>query len=297
MIKKAAPLWIALAGCLWGAMGIFVRQFNAYGITSMNIVFIRSLFTAIVIFAFTAIYKPSLLRVKLRDLWIFAGCGLLSIVFFNFCYFSAIETMSLSVAAILLYTAPIFVTLMSALFFREKITLRKMAAIAISIVGLALVTGIFGDAVVVSPIGILFGIGSAVGYALYSIFSRLALNRGYTPLTITGWSFAFAALFSAFFCDFPLFFEFYTEKPSMLLFSLIFALVVSVFPYLLYSYGLTGVENSKASVIASVEPVAATVFGVVLYREYPSVTSLIGIVLVLGALLLCIEQSNQKRDG
>lgn len=297
MIKKAAPLWIALAGCLWGAMGIFVRQFNSYGITSMNIVFVRSLFTAAVVFLFAAICKPSLLKVRFRDLWIFAGCGLFSIVFFNFCYFSAIEVMSLSVAAILLYTAPIFVMLMSALFFREKITLRKVAAIALSIVGLALVTGIFDSSVVLSPTGILFGIGSAVGYALYSIFSRLALNRGYTPLTITGWSFAFAALFSAFFCDFRLFFELYTEKPSMILFSIFFALVVSVFPYLLYSYGLTGVENSTASVIASVEPVAATVFGALLFNEYPSVASAIGIILVLGALLLCIERTKKKKDG
>lgn len=296
MIKKTAPLWIALAGCLWGSMGIFVRQFNAMGIQSMNIVFIRSVFTAAVIFIFTALYKPSLLKVKCRDLWIFAASGLASIVFFNFCYFSAIEMMSLSVAAILLYTAPIFVMLMSALFFREKITLRKLAAIAISLVGLSLVTGIFSDAAVSDPIGILFGIGSAVGYALYSIFSRLALNRGYTPLTITGWSFAFAALFSAFFCDFSLFTKLYAAKPSMLLFSLVFALVASVFPYLLYAYGLTGVENSKASVIASVEPVAATVFGIVLYREYPSVASVIGVVLVLGALMLCIEFPKKKRD-
>lgn len=297
MIKKAAPLWIALAGCLWGSMGIFVRQFNAYGITSMNIVFIRSLFTAAVIFVFAAIYKPSLLKIRLRDLWIFAATGLASIVFFNFCYFSAIEVMSLSLAAILLYTAPIFVMLMSALFFRERITPRKLAAIAISIIGLALVTGIFSDGVVTHPIGILFGIGSAIGYALYSIFSRLALNRGYSPLTITGWSFAFAALFSAFFCDFSLFFELYTTKPSMLLFSLFFALVASVFPYLLYSYGLTDVENSTASVIASVEPVAATVFGLLLYQEYPSIASVFGILLVLTALFLCIERTKQNRDG
>ena len=294
MTKKTAPLCIVLAGCLWGSMGIFVRRFNACGISSMNIVFIRSLFTAVMIFAFAAVWKPSVLKVKGKDLWIFAGAGLLSIVFFNFCYFSGIAAMSLSVAAILLYTSPIFVMLLSAVFFREKITLRKIAAIAVSIAGLALVTGIFSNGVAISPIGILYGIGSAVGYALYSIFSRLALNRGYTPLTITGCSFAFAALFSAFFCDFPLLMDLYTTTPSMLLFSLIFALIVSVFPYVLYSYGLTGTENSIAAVIASVEPVAATVFGMLLFDEYPTVSSVIGIILVLAALTLCIERPKKK---
>lgn len=294
MTKKVTPLCILLAGCLWGSMGIFVRQFNAWGISSMNIVFIRSLFTAVMVFGFSAVRRPSALKFRLQDLWIFAAAGLLSIVFFNFCYFSGIAVMSLSLAAILLYTSPIFVMLLSAVFFREKITLRKIAAIAVSIFGLALVTGIFSDGGTVSPMGILYGIGSAVGYALYSIFSRLALNRGYTPLAITGWSFAFAALFSAFFCDFPLLIDFYTAAPSMILFSIVFALIVSVLPYILYAYGLTGTENSIAAVIASVEPVAATVFGAVLFDEYPDLSSAVGILLVLAALTLCIERPKRK---
>ena len=290
MTKRAAPVWIVLAGCLWGSMGIFVRRFNAGGISSMNIVFIRAVFTTVMIFVFAAVWKPSAMKIRLRDLWIFAGSGLLSIVFFNYCYFSGISAMSLSAAAILLYTSHVFVMLFSAVFFREAITLRKIAAIAVSILGLALVTGIFSDTGTISPLGILYGIGSAVGYALYSIFSRLDLNRGYTTLAITGWSFAFAAVFSAFFCDFSLLASLYTAEPSMLLFSLIFALMVSVLPYVFYSYGLTGVENSIAAVIASVEPVAATIFGAVLFEEYPSLSSVIGIFLVLAALTLCIER-------
>lgn len=294
MIKKTAPLWIVLAGCLWGSMGIFVRRFNACGISSMNIVFIRAFFTTLLIFGFSALRRSRELKVRVRDLWIFAGNGLLSIVFFNFCYFSSISAMSLSVAAILLYTSPIFVMLFSALFFRERITLRKTAAIGVSILGLALVTEIFSGEASLSPIGILYGIGSAVGYALYSIFSRLALNRGYTPLAITGWSFAFAAVFSAFFCDFPLLTGLYTAQPGMILFSVIFALIVSILPYVLYAYGLTGTENSIAAVIASVEPVAAAIFGAVLYEEYPSLSSVIGIGLVLSALILCVEFPKKK---
>lgn len=275
-------------------MGIFVRRFNALGISSMSIVFIRAFFTAVMIFAFAAVFRPSALKVRLGDLWIFACTGLLSIVFFNFCYFSGIAVTSLSVAAILLYTSPVFVMLLSALFFRETITARKVMAIVLSIGGLALVTGVFSDTVRVSSVGVLYGIGSAVGYALYSIFSRLALNRGYAPLTITGWSFAFAALFSAFFCDFPLLAGLYGAAPGMLLHSLVFALMVSVLPYLLYAYGLTGTENSIAAVIASIEPVAATLFGAVLFGEYPSLSSLLGIALVLGSLTLCIERPKKK---
>ena len=295
MIKKLSPLYIVIAGCLWGTMGIFVRRFNSYGVESMSIVFVRSLFTAIITLAATAVYDRKLLKIKLRDIWIFAGTGLISIVLFNYCYFTAISMMSLSVAAILLYTSPIFVMLFSALFFKEKITFKKVNAMIISIIGLVFVTGVFEGNSTVSVQGIIYGIISAIGYALYSIFSRVAINHGYSSLTTTGWSFAFAALFSMFMADIPACTNMFAESPLMILYTVLFAIVASVLPYIFYSLGLKGTENGKAAVIASVEPVAATVFGIFLYGEYPSIFAIIGIALVLAALILSIEIPKQKR--
>lgn len=67
-----------------------------------------------------------------RHWYYFFGSGVCSLVFFNWCYFSAISTSSMSVAAVLLYTSPVFVTLLSALFFRERITSHKVAALALT---------------------------------------------------------------------------------------------------------------------------------------------------------------------
>ena len=293
--KKILPLCIVGAGCLWGLMGLFIRRFNEFCIDSMTIVFIRAFFTAVITMAGMAVFGRKLLRIRLKDIWIFAGAGLLSIVFFNLCYFSAIKEMSLSVAAILLYTSPIFVMLLSAVFFKEKITARKIAAMAVSIFGLCLVTGLFEGAISVSLSGILFGIGSAFGYALYSIFTRAAINRGYNPLTITGWSFTFAALFSAFLADYGACSEMLTADISMLGFSAIFAVVVTVLPYALYSLGLTGTENGKAAILASAEPVAATLYGAVFFGEIPSVMGIVGIVIVIAGILICGSNGKMKR--
>lgn len=285
--KKILPICIIGAGCLWGLMGLFIRQFDKFGIDSMTIVFIRAFFTAVITMVGMAIFKRKLLKIRLKDIWIFAGAGLLSIVFFNLCYFSAIKEMSLSVAAILLYTSPIFVMLLSAIFFKEKITVRKIVAMAVSIFGLCLVTGLFEGQISVSLSGILFGIGSAFGYALYSIFTRAAINRGYNPLTITGWSFTFAAIFSAFLTDYKACSEMLTADISMLGFSAIFAVVVTVLPYALYSLGLTGTENGKAAILASAEPVAATIYGALFFGEIPSVIGIIGIITVIAGILIC----------
>jgi len=293
MSKKLSPLLIAAAGCLWGTLGIFVRKFEDYGISSMSIVFIRSLITAAITLSAAALYDKRLLKFRLRDIWIFIGMGLLSIVFFNYCYFTAVALMSLSAAAILLYTSPIFVMLLSVLLFKERVTKRKIISIAVSLAGLVLVTGVVGDAQDITPVGILFGIGSAVGYSLYSIFSRTAINRGYDALTVTGWSFAAAAVFSAFTADFSALGNMITLKPAMLLYTIAFAVCASVLPYMLYSKGLENTENGRAAVIASIEPVAATVFGMALYGEIPSPQSAVGIALVIAAMIVSNEKNKE----
>lgn len=287
MISKLSPLFIVIAGCLWGSMGIFVRRLNDAGIRSMSIVFIRALFTAAITFALTALHNKELLKIKLRDIWIFAGTGLISIVQFNFCYFTAISMMSLSAAAILLYTSPIFVMLLSAVIYKERITVQKVIAVVLSLAGLSLVTGVFGGARL-TPVGIVFGLLSAFGYAMYSIFGRAAINRGYGSLTTTAWSFAFAALFSAFFADHGAIFGAVSDSALIIPYTVVFAIVASVAPYVLYSLGLRGTETGKAAVIASVEPIAASLFGIILYHEIPTVQSVFGILLVLAALAMCI---------
>jgi drug/metabolite transporter (DMT)-like permease len=63
--------------------------------------------------------------------------------------------------------------------------------------------------------------------------------------------------------------------------------VISCFiPYLLYTYGLTGLENSRASILSSVEPVVASLVGVFVYHERMTVPSMAGVLLVLSAVLL-----------
>lgn len=284
--KKLSPLFVVSAGCLWGAMGIFVRSYNKCGVGSMSIVFLRALFTSLIILVWLLAADRSKLRIRLRDTWIFVGMGLLSIVFFNFCYFTAISLTSLSVAAILLYTSPIFVMLMSAIFFREKITLGKALSLIAAIAGLTLVTGVWDGGNTVTLKGAAYGIGSAFGYALYSIFGRAAVDRKYDARTSTFWSFAFAAFFSLFMADMPAIKNMICEKPSMLAYSALFAALVSALPYILYSLGLEGMETGRAGVLASVEPVSATLIGALLYGEYPSASAVAGIVIVLSALAL-----------
>ena len=135
-----------------------------------------------------------LLRIHLKDIWCFMGTGMVSLAFFNWCYFTAIDKMSLAVAAILLYTSPIFVMLFSLVLFGERLSQRKIIALALTFLGCIFVTDWLGGGGNITPSGVLVGIGAGIGYALYSIFGRFALNKGYDSMTISLYTFIFAAL-------------------------------------------------------------------------------------------------------
>ena len=190
-MKKLAPLFILAAGILWGCIGIFVRRLNAMGLYSMDIVFLRAVATALAMGAFLLIFNRKMFRIRLKDLWCFLGTGICSIVFFNFCYFKAITLTSLSVAAVLLYTAPAIVMVLSFFLFGEKFTKRKVLALVLTFVGCVLVTGVLTDAGNVTGLGVLTGLGAGLGYALYSILAVMRwsgaiilLRLPFTPFSL-----------------------------------------------------------------------------------------------------------------
>lgn len=285
--KKLAPFLVLTAGILWGTMGIYVRKLNALGFTTIEIVAVRSIVTAILLLVVLFFYNRQMLKIRLKDIWCFIGTGILSIVFFNYCYFKAITMTSLSVAAVLLYTAPAIVMVLSAVLFHEKITMVKIISLLATFAGCIFVTGLVGNAGSLSIGGVLMGLGAGLGYALYSIFSRYALERGYHSLTISYYTFVFACLGALPMADISMIYDACKEEFGMIGFYIIFGLVSTVIPYITYTLGLTAMENSKASIVASVEPVAATVVGILMFHENMTVNNLIGIVLVLGAIVVC----------
>lgn len=289
--KTSSALCVALAGSLWGFMGLLVRRLDAAGLSSIDICFLRSFVTMLAMAALLLAADRRAFALRLRDLWCFVGTGVLSVVFFNYCYFKTIVLTSLSVAAVMLYTAPVLVVLMSTLFFREKLTGSKLIAAVAAFVGCAFVSGVVGGASRLSAAGILFGLGSGVGYALYSIFSRCALERGYSSSAISFYTFVFASAASFFISDRAACFAALTATPSDTLIIVLLIFLVTLFPYLLYTRGLQGLETGTASIIASIEPVVATLVGALIYHEPLDLWNLVGIALVLSSILLINAKS------
>ncbi len=286
-MKKGAVLLILAAGTLWGCIGIFVRYFNDLGLSSMQTAALRLMISAILFSVFVLIFDRKLFRIKPKDLWIFLGSGIVSVGIFTICYFQSIALSSLSVASVLLYTAPVFVMLFSLIFFKEKLNLNKIIALIFSVLGCAMTVGVIGGSLSVTLSGFLFGLGSGVCYALYSIFSRFALVCGYSPLTITLYTFIFAGVSVTAVCRPTEVVTVMTHSFTTVLLSLLFAVVSCVLPYLCYTLGLKYVRSSTASIIATIEPVVATVMGAAVFHEavvFPF--GYIGIALVVSSVVL-----------
>lgn len=283
MIKKFNIhfVLVLLAAVLWGTAGLFVRTAESFSMPQMDMVFWRSFISSLIL-AVTIIFKDiKLFKIKLRDLWLFICGGFFSIILFNYAYFKTMSLTSLSVAAVLLYTAPFFVMLISMVLFKEKLTVSKGGGLVFAFLGCCLVSGVLGSGEKLGAGAIIFGLITGFGYALYTIFSELLIKRGYKTRTITFYIFLFAALGCCFLTDIPVSAQFVILNPKAFITVFLMAFFNTVLPYLFYTAGLRGVLPSVAPIIATIEPVVATVVGVAFFKESLSFEGVLGILLVL----------------
>ena len=293
-MKKLSVIYVLIAGIMWGLIGLFVRGLDNYSFGSMEIVFFRALSGTFLMGMFLLFYNRNLFKIKIKDIWCFVGTGIISLTFFNICYFKTISMTSLAVAAILLYTAPSIVMILSLYIFKERMTVRKIISVIMAFVGCVFVTGVLSSDSVINPAGILLGLGSGFGYALYSIFARFALNKGYHSFTVTFYTLLMSGIGTVAFFEPGHMVNITKSNPSFILVLLLFGLVSTVLPYIFYTLGLSGMEAGKASIIASIEPVTATLLGITVFGESMSFMSLCGALIVLASIVIVNINAPQR---
>ena len=282
--NTAAALAILAAAALWGMIGLWNRHLMAGGFTPYTIVLVRNMGGLVLLAAIFAVKDRSVFRVERCHLKYFFGTGVVSVLLFTVCYFSCQQVCSLAVASILLYTAPAIVVLLSAALWKEPVTRKKLLALGLTLAGCALVTGVLSGGVTVTAQGVLLGLGAGFFYALYSIFGRYALAH-YSAMTVTVWTFVFCGLGALVFLR-PGELALVLERPSMALLSLGLVVVSTAAPYLLYTWGLAQVEPGRAAILASIEPVVASLVGVLAFGEPMTAMTAAGIVCVLAGVYI-----------
>lgn len=284
-MKRYLPHGCVLAaGILWGLIGLFNRALMAAGLSVGGIVLVRNLGGFLLLGLVLLCVQPAAFRIRLKHLPIFFGTGVVSVLLFTLCYFSCQKLCSLAVAAALLYTSPAFVVLLAALLWRDRLTKRKLLALAVAILGCTLVTGLWSGGQSVTAWGAALGVASGFFYGLYSIFGHYAL-RHYSPMTVTFYTFAFAGA-GALFAARPAELRACFSQPGAPWLALGLVVICTVGPYLLYTRGLAALDSGKAAILASIEPAAAALVGILALGEPMSAGVLLGLVCILASVYI-----------
>ena len=284
MKKYLSYLYVVLGAACWGMIGIFNRMLAAAGAAMGDTVVIRNTGSLLLMTVVFALFHRQVFQVKPRHFWIFLCSGAISVLCLGWTYFSCQMVCSLAVAGILLYLAPSFVVLASAVLWKERLTPRRAFSVLLALVGCALVSGVVGGDLTVSARGLALGVGAGLSYASYTVFAHYGLKY-YDSYTMIYGTFFVAGLASLLWLH-PVALGAIFSQRAGIIGALGLVVISTVLPYLFYTKGLERVESGLASVIANVEPIVGALVGVTVFHEPLTMWAAAGILLVLGAAVL-----------
>lgn len=286
--RNLAGICILAAGSLWGTTGIFSHYFDYYGMDSMMKGLFRVSAAAIAMMVVMMLRgKKSFVMTK-RGYGIALIQGLLTQSLFSWCYFTAIERLGMASSVVLLYTSPVFAAIISRIIYKEKITRKKMAAMAITVAGCAMTatgghfhfagSGAMGY-------GILMGVMAGFCYSTLSITSTYG-TRYDDPMALTFYTFVFGVA-GLFFMARPWEKTFAGPDWKLVVIALLSGIVSAAIPYFAYGYGSRYLKNpSLGPVYSSVENVAAALYGLILFHEGLNGVKVLGICLIILSIVI-----------
>jgi drug/metabolite transporter (DMT)-like permease len=281
---------------MFGSSGFFVRTLTENGIDSTTLLFLRFSIAILVIALAILLTDRELFKIDKSNIPLILVTGI-CIIGLNLCYNESINTVHLSLAAVLLSTAPIFVLIFAYLLFRERITSRKLICMALAIIGCALMTGVLETSIHnVSTLGILSGVCAALFWAVYLMVSKKLMKNGTHTFTILFYTLIIISICLIPFTNFNEIASFVSIAPT---FSIIFLIVHSTFsfalPYILSTISLNYIDSGVSSILLSgAEPVAALILGFSIYSEVPTILMLVGFILTTVSMMMLSRPDNVK---
>ena len=284
---------ITVASILWGTLGILAKLSFEYGILPETLIALRLAISFATLSVVLALFSKGSFKVRKTDVLLFLIFGVFATALQRISYFYAVDLTTATVAAILFYTYPVFVTISASFYLKEKITARELLAIILTFSGVALVVRIYdASSLEVNLVGIIFGLLSSFLFALYFMITKKLRNRyaswtlilygdGIGLLTLT----PVISLYIPQIMIFPL-------QLWLLIFTI--AWIPSLLAYLLYSYALKHVKASKGSILSVIEPLSAALFSTIFIGESLENPQIVGIVLALIGVVLLFRMKEKR---
>ena len=276
-------LLVFLAASMWGTLGIFATYIYRYGVDSFTMVFWRVLFALIILGSYIAVFLRENPFTRERP-WFYAIYGLVGVFAFYTLYLYTVKISSVGFAVLLVYTAPAFSVVLGRLIFGEPLTREKVVALFLVLTGVLLVAGNVDFNV--SYLALITGIATGFTYAIYGVLAKFGV-RNERPERVLFMTLFFGVLFLAPFSKFSV-------PTGAIPYLLGLAFFPTFLGYVLYNYALKDVEVSRASIIATVEPVVAITLAFLLFGEKLTALQLLGGALIIGASILVHAKGKEE---
>lgn len=282
-----------IASIGWGSSGIFIfKIIEIGGLSPVGLAFWRDLVSSFVLLIGLLVVNPKLLRVKKADLPWLIGMGVISIGIFHIFWNIAVLRLGASLATVLQSNAPIIVTMLAWVLFKEELSVKKMLAIMAAVGGTVLAAGMIGQQdLQIDPVGIWVGLGAAVTYASLSLFGK-KLSGEYSFWTITFYIFAIGTV---------TIFLFQGGRPDpwpigsgILPWMLGFVLMSTMVGFALYTKALSMLPASVAVIVSTVEILSASILSAIFLGERMGLWQILGAALIIMGVVL-VSLRKKKR--
>ncbi len=286
---------ILITGIIWGFIGYFVKELSLMGASSELITFFRVFFAFIfaVIVALVLYGPKSFVLTKEQLLWCFLD-GLLTQGIFNYCYSMCVEKSGVAIAAVLLYTSPVFNAIISHIVFRERIGIKRNLILVLNMIGCIIAaTALDFSFKTISLIGIFMGLLSGLTYGASPVLGKYA-NKNPNLFVVIAYNELFASLFVLLFLK-P-FHSIQIISTKMWIYGIMYGVIITGLAYMFYYDGVKKMtELSVVPVIASIEVVVATFVGIMIYKEPLNFVNYFGIIIVILSIVFMSKTSNIKK--
>ncbi len=268
---------VFLAASTWGTLGIFATYIYRCGVDSFTMVFFRVLFAVIILGLYiVAFLHQNPFAVSRRMLWFYAIYGFVGVFMFFTLYFYTVKISSAPFAVLLVYTAPAFSVILGRLIFKEPITRLKLTALLMVMTGVLLTVN--PDQITFRWLAVVTGISTGIVYAFYGVLAKIGV-RDENPERLLFMTLLFGLVYLTPFSKFSV-------PVCAVPYLLGLAFLPTFLGYVLYNYALREVEVSRASIIATVEPVVAIILSFFLLNETLSRLQMVGAALIIAGSML-----------
>jgi len=288
-------LLIIVAACFWGGSAIFGKSLFRAGMSTGQLMQVRSVMSAAVIAVILAVFARQHFKIQLRDLWGLLLLAIPGLVVVNASYYQAVKMMPVAIAVFIQFCAPVLIFLYGWLTKREQSSAAKLTALALSIFGTFLMVQIQNQGFNQLPaFGLFCAFLAMVSYAFYLLVSH-RLAEKHSALTLVLYGYSLAGLFWLFAVNPVTTANFMTSK-QLWIPSLLFAVFSTVIPFTLFLTGLARVSPTGASIASGSETIIASFFAFIFLGETLAMSQIFGAVLILGAIILLILSHPQTQQ-